>query len=352
MISWGGTGHRIISEKSSLSFNSEMSQFTSWVAILIDHASDADNRKGSDPNESPKHYIDIDKYSEFLSDGRIPQTLDSAVQAHGSYNVYDWGILPWATLAAFDSVKSCLQRHNFSKASLFAADLGHYVADGHMPLHITANYNGQLTGNDGIHSRYESTMINGFASQINYSGRSIAEISDMRQYVFNYLYHNYKYVDSIMLADNYAKNFSSNTSSDAYKNALWNKTKGFTIALFRDGSHALAELIYNAWIQSGRPSITGIDQLFGERSPIMLNDCHPNPFTRITHISFNLQRVAKVHLSIYSTSGKLVDDLVNGTLSQGDYGLDWITDNLPSGIYYLVLQGGNTIETRKLLLVN
>jgi hypothetical protein len=40
-----------------------------------------------------------------------------------------------------------------------AADIGHYVADMHQPLHLTRNYNGQLTGNYGIHARYEGQMI-------------------------------------------------------------------------------------------------------------------------------------------------------------------------------------------------
>jgi hypothetical protein len=108
LISWGQDGHYKISYNSSLSFNTEMQQFVAWKNQLAMNASNADDRKATDPDESAKHYIDIDNYAEFLSTGKIPQTLDSAVSLHGEIFVYDNGILPWATLAAYDSLKVAL----------------------------------------------------------------------------------------------------------------------------------------------------------------------------------------------------------------------------------------------------
>ncbi|HNT42760.1 MAG TPA: hypothetical protein PKN78_11040, partial [Tenuifilaceae bacterium] len=69
LCSWGQTGHYIISSKSSLSFNLEMEQFQTWASYLAEHASDADKRKDEDPNEAPKHYIDIENYPEFINAG-------------------------------------------------------------------------------------------------------------------------------------------------------------------------------------------------------------------------------------------------------------------------------------------
>lgn len=256
LISWGSTGHFKINTAASLSYNAQMSQFADWTATLASHASDADIRKNTDPTEAPKHYIDIDSYPEFILTGRIPQTLDSVILIHGSTFVYGNGILPWATKVTFDSLKNCFTRQDWEKAVLFAADLGHYVADGHMPLHITENYDGQLTGNTGIHSRYETTMINSYIGQIIYSGMDITVIPNVNQYIFNYLYINQGYVDSVLAADNYARAAAGgSTSSTTYKTALWNKSKGFTIPLFRNASHSLTELIYTAWVLAGSPAM-------------------------------------------------------------------------------------------------
>ena len=106
LVNWGGTGHQIISSKASLSFPSTMTGFSIWSDSLKLHASDADTRKSADATESPKHFIDIDNYPEFILSGSIAQLYDSVVASHGFSFVIDQGILPWATLTTFDSLRA------------------------------------------------------------------------------------------------------------------------------------------------------------------------------------------------------------------------------------------------------
>jgi len=338
LASWGGTGHKKISLNASLSFNSEMSIFSSWSTYLRDHASDADERKSYDPEESPKHYIDLENFAGFTTTGKINQTY---------YPSTNEGILPWATIAAFDSLRNCLIRHDIDKAKQFAADLGHYVADGYMPLHLTKNYDGQLTGNNGIHSRYESTMINTYSSQISYAGSSISVITNVNQYIFDYIYANYKYKDSILIADNYAKTQSN------YTLALWNETKGFTINLFKNGSHALAELIYTAWVQAGKPSLTTTSD---EQNPnIQFTDAleqnSPNPFTTYTSIKYNLNENADVLLQVKNVLGNNVTTLFKGFKPAGSYTVDWTPQNEHEGIYFIILDTRKIHQVKKMILV-
>lgn len=353
LSSWGGTGHRKISTAAGLSFNSEMTQFNAWVNFLASHASDADYRKSSDPTEGVKHYIDIDNYNEFITNGRIPQTMESAIAIHGAYFVNDNGTLPWATLTTFDSLKSCFERRDWDKAMVFAADLGHYVADGHMPLHITKNYDGRDTGNNGIHSRYESTMINAYISQFIYEGQETTEIQDVNQYIFDYLYSSYVFVDSVLLADDYAKRVNSNTYSTEYKQALWSRTKGFTIPLFSNASHALSELIYTAWVQAGSPLIIAdyiVDYEIDK--PFYLEKIAPNPIRNSTQIKFNLTERCEVLLQILSPGGQLITTLVDGQKEKGSYSIEWKPLSLQSGIYYVRLKSGQFADVKKVVLVN
>jgi hypothetical protein len=229
-----------------------MNEFMSWADQLALHASDADYRKGDDPTEGPKHFIDIDSYPEFVSTGRISQDYDSLVAAHDSSFVINEGILPWAIIAAYDTLEKCFERKDWDKAVLVAADLGHYVADSHQPLHITKNYNP-----GGLHSRYETGMVDRFQSQIIYSGDSVQIIQNIPDFVFSTIYNNYIYVDSVINADIQAKAVNSDTRSDAYYQALWNITGSFTIKLFKSASYKLACLIYTAWVNAGRPLISG-----------------------------------------------------------------------------------------------
>jgi len=350
LISWGGTGHSKISEAAALSFNQQMKDFQSWVSFLKAHASDADYRKSSDKTEGPKHYIDIDSYSDFISKGRIPQTLDSVNQKYGSAFVIDNGILPWATIASFDSLRECMKRRDFDEAKKFAADLGHYVADGHMPLHITKDYDGRLPiTKEGIHSRYESTMIGAHISQITYSGEDISEINNVNQYIFNYLYANYSYVDEVYAADTYAKTLGT-TSSTEYKTALWTKTKDFTIPLFKNASHALAELIYTAWLQAGSPSLITTDIEDPEAAnKSTLEQNSPNPFNTTSQIRYTLKEKSQVVMQVQDAEGNVVSTLVKDMLPMGEYSCEWAPKNTPAGIYYLVMKTGNSVQTKKML---
>jgi hypothetical protein len=351
-VSWSGTGHDFINSKVWLSYNPMMNSFYSWAAILQAHGGDADDRKSWDDTEAPKHYIDIDLYPEFLEYDAIPQEMSQAIAIHGSTFVYDEGILPWATLAMYDSVKNCLQRRNFDQAVLYAADMGHYVADGHMPLHITSNYNGQNTDNDGIHSRYESTMVSANLSKFIYDGDSVEIIDNVSQYIFNYLYHNNTYVDTILEADNYAKSINSNTYSSAYKQALWEKTGNLTIRLFKNSSHALSELIYNAWLEAGSPELpTGVVLIDYQNTKTSIKN-YPNPFQYSTQIEFSLFENANVSIQIFDAQGKVIETLVNNEFkTQGLYNFQWNSRNFPKGNYYLVLHTNNSREIKKITIL-
>ena len=348
LSSWGATGHRIINQHAPASFPGGMTFLkTSFATILVDSASAADNRKGSDPNESAKHYIDIDNYSMFLTSGKIPMSFDSVKNLYGISFVMNNGILPWATIIAFDSVKACFQRNNFTKAALFAADLGHYVGDGHMPLHITRNYDGQYTSQDGIHSRYETHMINEFSSGIVYSDDPAQYITNVSSYVFTYLYANYKYVDSVLLADNYAVSVAGNYTSNTYYNALWAKTGAFTIKLFKHASWSLANLLYTAWVDAGSPN--GVPWL--KMDPSCLEQNFPNPFHDITRISFRIMADHEnVCLKVYDINGNQVATLAEGEQEHGLHTVTWDARSEP-GVYYFVLQSGDAMIARKSVLV-
>lgn len=354
LMSWGNSGHKKINGNAELSYNSEIQELMTWTQDLISHASDADDRKAWDPDEAPRHYIDIDEYAEFIATGTIPQDIDDAIAAHGYSFVYDAGVLPWATKNTYDSLVNCFARLDWESAMLFASDLGHYVGDGHMPLHITTNYNGQYSNNYGIHSRYESTMINTYGSQIFYEGDEITYITDVQQYIFNYLYANYIYVDSVLLADDYAKSINSNTSSSEYKAALWEKTGAFTTLLFKNASHALAELIYSAWCDANKPYIFSGPFIFTHQKnePEFLEQNVPNPFSSSTQITYSLPLLNHVSIEVLNLEGKKIATLVDQEEGKGTHSLEWRPSGIREGLYLLVFKSGNTTEIRKMMLVD
>jgi hypothetical protein len=356
LLGWGSVAHKIINRKITLSFPSSMNAFLSWRDSLAAHASDADIRKGSDPNEAPRHYIDIDAYPEFILTGRIPQTLDSLILIHGYTFVYDKGILPFAIIQYVDSIKISFQQHNWQRAMLKSADVGHYVADAHQPLHITQFYDGRSSYGSGIHSRYESTMIARDSSYIQYSGDSVQYVPNINSFVFNFIYQNFKYVDSVLIADSLSHLAAGNTNSNTYYDSLWRKTGTYTTKLFKNSSYFIACLIYTAWVNAGSPIPTGIAGNETIIKDFQLYQNYPNPFNPSTKIKFNLPLRRGVGgmittLKIYNSLGQEIQTLVNEQLSPGTYEVDWNASNYPSGTYFYRLQSGGFTQTNKMMLI-
>jgi len=337
-----------------------MNAFQYWRDSLAAHGSDADYRKSSDPTEEYRHYIDIDRYPEFILYHRIPQTLDSLIAIHGITFVTENGLLPFAIIAYTDSLKNYFIQRNWQNAMLKAADVGHYVADAHQPLHITRWYNGWSTFSYGIHSRYETGLINRDSAYIQYGGDTIFYVSNINQFSFNIIYDNYKYVDSVYRCDSIAHVIAGNTSSTLYYQEFWNRAGNFTIQLFRNASKALASLIYTAWVNAGSPLPTGIQPVAGEVKDFKLYQNYPNPFNPVTKITFSIAPLSRgvgeargvfTTLKIYSVTGREIQTLVNEILQPGTYEVTFNGNDITSGIYFYQLRANDFISTKKLIIL-
>ena len=357
-LGWGYIGHHIINYNTILSALPEMEFFNTWADSLAAHASDADDRKSWDPNEAPKHYIDIDNYPEFIANGTIPQDFDTVVAIHGYSFVIDQGILPWAIINTADSLEAAFEINDMHKAMLTAADLGHYIADSHMPLHITRNYNGQYTGQNGVHSRYESNLIETFQSQIVYDGDSLQYIDNLPDFVFNMVYDNYQYVDSVLYADSVAQAYAGNHNSTTYYNKFWEIAKNFTIGLFQKASYRIACVIYTEWINAGGSPTSIAGKQNKLLSDFKLFQNYPNPFNPTTTISWQAIAGGWYSLKVYDVLGKEISTLVYDYRPAGTYRVQFDGKNLPSGIYLYKIQtvpdGGRSdrySEVKKMILL-
>ncbi|MCB0791830.1 MAG: S1/P1 Nuclease [Flavobacteriales bacterium] len=158
---WGFYGHKRINRMACYTLPPEMFPFfkrhIDWIS---DHAVDPDRRRYSDPEEAPRHYIDIDHYAKAGDDpfAVMPERWDQAVQKFTEDTLRSYGIVPWYLVLEHDRLVRAFQRGDVDRILRYAADLGHYVADAHVPLHTTENYNGQLTGQVGIHAFWESRI--------------------------------------------------------------------------------------------------------------------------------------------------------------------------------------------------
>lgn len=301
LCGWGKVGHAIINYGGAEYLPSSMQGLIDRSQMMSDSSSNADNRKNVDPSESPKHFLDIDAYPEFASKSVI-QNYDSLVAKYGSSTVLKNGTLPWAIVAAMDSLTAQFQRQNWTRAWSTAADLGHYVGDAHQPLHATQYYDGKTTypGSNGVHSRYETTMLGKYQSSITVTAYSIDSIKNPLATAFNILYKSNTYVDSIYFADSLARITTGSNSSTAYYSSLWSNVGGFTKQQIQNAAQMYGSYLYTAWLNAGSPTlplITSVNPPATSPEFFALDQNYPNPFNPSTVIHYTLSSPSMIFIT-------------------------------------------------------
>ncbi|MGK9477667.1 hypothetical protein [Melioribacter sp. OK-6-Me] len=258
-FAWGNEGHQLIAKHALNLISSEIGLSQDAINYIIEHSVDPDYRKKDDPDEPQRHFIDIDFYSEFLN-GSMINSKETLKAIYGDSTVKKMGLLPWATSETFDKLVNAFKEKDRAKILLYSSDLAHYVGDGHQPLHATINYNGQLTGQKGIHFRYEIEMFNRYLNEIeaNLKNGQVVELkAPLLDVIFDYIYESNFEVDIILNADKKATQYSNNDENKYYE-LLWFRTRHLTIDKINQASIMLASMIYTAWLKAEKPVLSSL----------------------------------------------------------------------------------------------
>jgi hypothetical protein len=82
-----------------------------------------------------------------------------------------------------------------------------------------------------------------------------------------------------------------------------------------------------------------------------LYSVYPNPFNNIVQIEYTLPCAAHVQLSVFDIEGRLVQNLVNSHHEAGQYSAAWQAQSISAGVYFLRLEAGSLVQTRKVTLL-
>lgn len=82
-----------------------------------------------------------------------------------------------------------------------------------------------------------------------------------------------------------------------------------------------------------------------------LENPYPNPFNPELNINFSIKKRNNVKLEIFNLKGELVTELFKGFIDSGSHDFNWRTENIPSGIYFVHLNGINESISKKVVLL-
>lgn len=164
--SWGFFAHKRINQLAIFTLPEGMIGFyKSNHKYITEHAVDPDKRRYADTAEGPRHYLDVENYEDNIDS--IPEKWNDAVNKYGAKKIAENGMVPWQIQRTYYNLVRAFKERDSLRILRYSADLGHYVADAHVPLHTTRNHNGQYTNQAGIHGFWESRVPELFAKDYN-----------------------------------------------------------------------------------------------------------------------------------------------------------------------------------------
>jgi hypothetical protein len=259
-LAWGTSAHRYIMARAIDLLPVELKGFfTSHKDEMVMRVIDPDLFRTLGWDEDPNHFVNFGakELGEYPFKA-LPREYGAAIEKFGMATLKRDGLLPWREQEEFGNLRRAFEAfnrdsmHGPGNAVLFAAVMSHYIQDAHQPLHASVNYDGVLTGNNGIHSRFESALFERFQSRLTIRPAAPSPILNARDAAFDALLSSYTLVNAILKADDEAK-AGKDTYDEEYFERLFTKVRPILEQRLGEAMTATAGLIMGAWEQAGKP---------------------------------------------------------------------------------------------------
>jgi len=262
---WGFEAHKFIADRVIELLPPGLRElFERQRAAFVEHSIDPDLwRNVGFEEEPPRHFLDLDAYgaSPFAA---LPRAYDEAVAKFGPEKVNAEGTLPWRVAEIHGRLRRTFEQlarpdapgYAADNAVFFASVMGHYVGDAHVPFHAVVNYDGQVTGQLGIHSRFETELFARLRPSLVVAPQAIAPVTGPRDVAFATLIEGAALATKVLAADRQAIG-----TGDLYDDGYFARFAegGAGPILEQRINEAIASLaahIIGAWEAAGKPDLS------------------------------------------------------------------------------------------------
>jgi len=270
--SWGFFAHQRINNLAVFTLPGAMIGFYKKnIKYITEHAVDPDKRRYADTLEAPRHYLDVENYEKNIDS--IPEKWNDALTRYGQKKLNTDGIVPWQIQRTYYSLIKAFKTRDSVKILKYSADLGHYIGDAHVPLHTTANHNGQLTNQVGIHAFWESRLPELFSNRYNFVVGKASYIENPLKEAWKILKHTHSLVDTVLTFEaelnasfpsskKYSFSERNNTVlkqyATEYSKAYHDKMNHMVEKQMRAAILEIGSFWYSAWVDAGQPELKNL----------------------------------------------------------------------------------------------
>ena len=280
LCAWGTWGHHHINKSAVLALPDTIGTFFyNHIDFITEESVSPDLRKYAiqDKAESPRHFFDMENYGKNMDS--VPKLSKPAYAAYDEKFLSKNGSLPWVIQDIEDRLTKAFKDKNKSEILYLAANLGHYIADAHMPLHTTNNYDGQMTNQKGIHAFWESQLPELYGDKYNFYTGPPQYINDLSSETWRIIQNSHNLMEPMLEADKklterfpkenlYKKdstgaliknNFKQPIHTNEYASQYHEALKGMVESQMRGAISETANFWYTAWVNAGRPDLRDLD---------------------------------------------------------------------------------------------
>jgi len=255
---WGFEAHRFIMARAIPLLPAEIRPFfEKFQPAIVEHAIDPDLwRTAGWLEEPPRHFLDMDAYGPYPFK-EVPRDYEAALRRYGKEFVEKNGLLPWRTEEIYKKLAEAFtQQAPYARENIkfFSSVIAHYTGDAHVPFHAALNYDGQLTGQWGIHARFETELFLRYQDRLQITPGPVVKVASARDFIVDSLVASYPLVQPVLDADKEAVR-GREIYDDQYFEQFFGKVKHILERRLSDSITDTASLITSAWIEAGRPAL-------------------------------------------------------------------------------------------------
>lgn len=252
---WAGAQHIQVNKAAGRLVPAEMAGFAAFSRPMALPGIYPDLWKEADLAETPRHYFEPDRLPPG-TDLRALSTNQAVAFAAIGLPYDSVGIAPWTITELLDRMTEAMRTNDWLLAARCGATMGHYVADLHMPLHCTKNYNGDDTGQSGIHLRWESDMARAFFQPDQMDPAPAVYLDNPFGAVMDWISNSAALAPEVLRADLIAKRSANGRiDTERYYRRLWELSGALVGQQLGAASTHLASLWYTAWVDAGKPPV-------------------------------------------------------------------------------------------------
>ena len=253
-LGWGDNAERLVTNKAVDTLPDDMhSFFQANRQFLVQHVTDPDEAQSKNLTEQHNEFIQLDHYGPFPFTA-LPRLYTAAVSKYTRRTLETYGVLPWEIGLYSKRLTDAFRDHEWNEARSSAATLAHYVAAAHDPFNTTTNFDGRLSGQPGVNSRFGTGLVDRYQLFFFVRPNEATFIHDPTDHAFEMTLSAHSWLENILLADLRAHSGLSGYT-DEYYDRFYSQAGAVLVRELSDASTDVGSYWVTAWINAGRPSL-------------------------------------------------------------------------------------------------